>query len=205
MLRQVCFSFVVAVIAAGCWDADPRSVRGALDLASRAVEAGDAHQLFKVVDERARHAMISIVQDRRAAAALVREAYPPAEQAAALRALGDAAEVADAAGLFARRCTAPCMAQIRSQLGAPVEQTPDGDEVVVRTSRGGTLRMHAGSDTWWGLVWNTEALSRERDRAAQQLRQIESNAEVYRRRRALELSADSEPGSPSQGSTPSSG
>jgi hypothetical protein len=213
-LNRFAWPIFVLTVIASCWDADPRSVRGALDLASRAIEARDGRQLFRVIDERSRHALISIVQDRRAAAQLVREAYPRAEREAALRALGDAADATDAAELFARRCGAPCMAQIRQQLGAPVEQREQGQELIVQTAQGGTLRMHRGSDSWWGLVWRTDELSRERDHAAQELRQIRDNAEVYRRRRALEagqsararedLGTDSETGSSAQGSTPPS-
>lgn len=177
---------VLAVLANGCGEPDPRSVDGALEAASHALEARNATRLFRLVDQRARHALASIVKDRRETARLVRESYPEAEKVAALAALGDAAEATDAAGLFAARCDAPCMAALAARIGAPVEQTAEGDELVVRTARGESLRLHHGSDGWWGLVWRTESLADERDRAAQDLRRIRENAEIYRRRRALE-------------------
>ena len=71
------------------------------------------------------------------------------------------------------------------------KQTPQGkigSELEVITARGGRLRMHRGQDGNWGIVWNTDALARERTRAARELVQIEQNADIYRRRRALERS-----------------
>ncbi|MGD8860024.1 MAG: hypothetical protein PVI30_08420 [Myxococcales bacterium] len=180
----------MAVIAAGiapaCFDPDPRDPRGALDLAARAIEAGDGRQLFKVIDERARHAMISIVKDRREAATLIRADYPEPERPAALSALGDAAEARDAADLFVRRCPASCMAALARRLGAPASERRDGRSLQITTAAGEQLELHLGSDTWWGLAWKTDALSAERDRAARELAQIRDNAEIYRRRRALE-------------------
>lgn len=185
MIRLACTSFAFTVVV-GCYDADPRSVEGALDAAARAIEAGDGERLFRVIDERSRHAMYAIVKARRAAAALIEADYPPEERAAALAALGDAATVKDGPALFARRCDRPCMDGFAAQLGAPTKRTQVGDEVVVETTRGGTLHMYAGSDGWFGLVWRTEALAEERTRAARELTQIRDNAATYRRRRELE-------------------
>lgn len=166
---------------------DPRSIEGAMGYAALAVERNDPAMLYRILDERARHALISIVQDRTAAAALVRETYPPEERDAALRNLGDAAEVEDAAGLFARRCDPACRQEIGRQVGAPASTREDGDETVVETARGTSVRIYrAAEGSWWGLVWETQALDRERNIANQALRQVERNAETYRRRQALE-------------------
>jgi hypothetical protein len=146
------------------------------------LEAREPKQLFRVIDERARHAMDSIVADGQRARTAIEADYPPQERSAALASLGHAARCQSAAELFAMRCGARCMDELAAQIGAPVEQQPQGDEVLVKTSRGGRLRMHLGSDTWWGLVWNTEALIRERDRAAEVRRQIQANAARYRAR-----------------------
>src|SRR5690606_42084184 len=57
--------FVVASLA-GCDNApDPRELGGALAYVAWAVENDDPRALYQVVDPRARHAMISIVNDRR--------------------------------------------------------------------------------------------------------------------------------------------
>ncbi len=190
-------TLLIAVLCGACGigdTPDPRSLDGAMAYLALSLERDDSRMLFRVIDERARHAMISIVTDRRKAAELIEETYPEAERAEALRDLGDAATVADAAALFALRCDATCRRELAASVGVPVETTEDGDEVVVRTSRGATVRMYRSAQgAWWGLVWNTDALDRERDRANQALQQIERNAETYRRRRGLEGDAPSSP------------
>lgn len=172
-------------MCAGCPNPDPREVDGALAFAAEAVAERDARTLFKVVDERGRHAMASVVKDRNRAAKIILADYPEAEKASALAALGDAQGCAGPADLFARRCGDACMEELRKVVGAPVSRRTQGKETEVETSRGGRVRLHLGGDTWWGIVWNTQALQRERDRAAAERRQVERNAELYRARRAL--------------------
>jgi hypothetical protein len=161
-------------------------VRGALAAAAQALEAQDAQKLFRVIDQRGRHALASVAAARAEARRLIVTDYPENERANALAALGDAATVDSAAGLFARRCGASCMSSLAAEIGVPVSETPQGDEVEVRTARGSTLHMHAGSDGWYGLVWNTPALIEERAQAARELETIRDNAQLFRKRRALE-------------------
>ncbi|HEX4353355.1 MAG TPA: hypothetical protein VHZ95_10580 [Polyangiales bacterium] len=123
---------------------------------------------------------------RRDARKLIEADYPPAERAPALAALGEAGQVATAEALFRRRCASVCMQRFADAVGAPVSQRMSGDEVEVTTVRGKTLRMHAGNDGGYGLVWKTEALSDERDQAARELVRIRENAAVYRQRKKLE-------------------
>jgi hypothetical protein len=189
-LRRTCTSFILAAIGLagpGCGEPDRHTIRGALAVAARALEDGDGRALFAVIDPRARSALGSVVRHRQEAARLIATHYPEADQPAALAALGRAAEASDAADLFTRRCAAGCRAELAAAVGAPVaeEPLPNGD-VEVRTVRGGRLRMHRGDDGRWGIFWRNEALNEERTRAARELTQIRHNAEVYRRRRALE-------------------
>ena len=139
-------------VCVGCFDADPRSVRGALDGAARAVEANDSRVLYRVIDRRSADALASIVKDRTRAARLVRADYPTAEQAAALRALGDGLDVARPEDLFAKRCAALCLADLGAKLGAPIKQTKRGDELEVQTSRGGSPMAPQGANL---LAWPT--------------------------------------------------
>jgi hypothetical protein len=183
----LCASYIFSVIASGCQGTDDaHTVRGALALAARAVESDDRAALYRVIDRRSRAALVSVVKDRQTAARAIRADYPAGEQAPALRSLGDAAQVEDAAALFARRCDAQCVAELGANLGAPVSESPAGDELQVRTAAGRDVRLFKGRDGLWGLVWRTQELSDERLRAARERLQIEANADVYRRRRALE-------------------
>jgi len=190
-MGAICNTFIVTGIGicfgVGCFEPDPRDVRGALDAAARAIEADDGRALFHLIDQRSRNALHSIAKSRRAAAALIEADYPAPERPQALARLGDAARAQDAAGLFAARCGPACRQDFASRLGAPESRSVDGDELVVTTVTGQQLRLHRGSDGWYGLVWRTAELDRERSRAAQELTQIEANAAVYRRRRSLEL------------------
>jgi len=192
-LHRVCTSFILAAIQLGllaCFEPDPRTVRGALAAAARALEERDSRALFRIIDQRTRSAMASVVGDRLEAAALIRRDYPEPERTQALASLGDAALVGDPAGLFARRCPEACMAELAAAVGAPAEEHPGpkgSQELEVRTTRGGRLRLHRGKDGWWGIVWNTAAYNAERTRAARELIQIAHNAEVYRRRHALDM------------------
>jgi hypothetical protein len=161
-------------------------VRGLLAGLSATIEARDGKKLFRLIDQRARHAMASIVDARKQARVLIEADYPQNERAAAIATLGDAAAAAGAAELFVARCDEPCMRSLGDQLGASASEVRTGDEVEVKTARGTTLHMHAGNDHLFGLVWNTDALSKERDQASRELEQIRQNAEVYRRRRALD-------------------
>ncbi len=182
------FRFMIAFLTAcGIGSTpDPHTLEGALGYAALALERDDGTMLFRVVDARARHALISIVHDRREAADVIRAAYPDDAQQEALASLGDAADAEDAANLFVTRCGETCRAEILGSLGAPRTSERQGDEMHVETARG-TLRLYrASDDDWWGIVWKTDELDAERDRASRDLRMITSNAETYRRRQALE-------------------
>ena len=183
---SLCLAFGTACGIGGT--PDPRELEGAIGYLAVALERDDPAMLFRAVDARARHAMISIVADRARAAELIASDYPEDARDAALAELGDAATVSEASDLFALRCASACRSELSASLGAPTEQRREGDELVVTTARGGTLRFHKpdGADAWFGWVWETEALDAERDRANRDLRQIEENAATYRRRRELD-------------------
>jgi hypothetical protein len=176
--------WVVLLSACGGGVPDPRTVEGAITAIAECVEHEDAAKMFRLIDPRSRHAMASIVVDRRKARALVESSYPPEARPEALASLGDAADVADAAALFAKRCPAACLRGIGEKLGAPTGTRIDHGDTVVTTPRG-ELRFRGGGEDWYGLVWQTEALADERERANRDLAMITENAETYRRRRTL--------------------
>ena len=166
------------------------TVRGALANAAEVLEGRDAVRFFATLDERTRFAMSSTVKARREARAIIEADYPESEAAGALAALGEAAEVSTAAELFARRCDVACLNDFADRVGAPASQVVRGDEVEVTTVRGRTLRMHAGTDGGYGIVWSTDATANERSHSARELRRIKENAEIFRRRAALTGSRD---------------
>jgi hypothetical protein len=133
--------------------------------------------------------MISTVNARRDARAIIEADYPESEKAGALAALGEAAQVSTGAELFARRCDQACLGAFADAVGAPASEVIRGDEVEVTTLRGHTLRMHAGTDGEYGIVWSTEATAAERAQASRELVRIRENAAVFRRRDALNSSA----------------
>ena len=161
--------------------------------AANAIEANDSRKLYHAVDERARHALHSIVADRSAAAERIRDAYPEELHEAALGELGDAAGAEDAEGLFALRCGAECRDELGSRIGG-VERTEErGEELIVHTARGEEVVLYRRDPAqWWGIVWRTQALDRERNRASQDLRRVEANAATYERRERLEGHQDRE-------------
>jgi hypothetical protein len=180
------FFLVCPLLMLGCRTYDATDVRSAMAGAATALESGDGIRLFSYIDERARFALGSTVKSRGDARKLIEADYPVADRPAAVAALGDAAQVATPDELFARRCALDCMHTLAGQVGAPISQTAEGDEVRVTTSRGTTLHMFAGHDGRYGIVWNTKACMAERAQASRDFRQIEENAKIYRKRRELE-------------------
>lgn len=178
--------FTALFLHAGCGSPDPRTVEGAIAFAGEAVEANDARRLFRVIDVRSRHALSSIAADRMRARALILADYPEEARASALSELGDDAQADDAVSLFAARCDEACIAAFRRSLAAPSSTRREGDELVVETGRGSTFRLYRRNDSdWWGFVYETSALARERDQANRDLGVVQTNAETYRARREL--------------------
>lgn len=185
-LGGVRWLFLMLAVCAvlGCTPGDSRTIQGALGRAADAIAAQDAEKLYLVIDQRARFAIASIVKARARAAAIIRRDYPVDQQASALAQLGDALDASDVE-LFRRRCTSACFADLAAKVGAPVEEKVEGEEVVVRTTRGEQLRLYKGDDGRYGIAWNTQALARERQRAAAEEELVRNNAQTFVKRDAL--------------------
>ena len=174
------------VCVLGCYDPDPRSVDGALAYAARAVEHGDRKQLFRILDQQGRHALDATLKQRQEAARVIQQSYPADEASRALAELGDAITATSSEDLFTKRCDSECFAWFSRNVAAPAEQTSHGDLTTVRTIRDTTITLRHGSDGWYGIVWKTDELAAERDRAARDLAQVQENARVYSTRKRLE-------------------
>jgi hypothetical protein len=195
LVRPVTIALLANLLGAtiGCWAPDTREPRGALAVAAEAVESGQPRRLFRVIDQRSRHALAAIQQARAEAVRLIRSDYPTAAQAEALAALGDAALATDVPDLFVRRCPATCQAELGALLGAPVQERvvegEAGPELEIETATGSRVRLYRGKQGHYGIVFRRLELYEERDRAARELDQIRANAELYRKRKALEAPA----------------
>lgn len=167
-------------------EGDPKSVEGALSRAASAVASRDHEALFASLDERSRFALAATFKARQRAAQLIAEDYPAALREQALRDLGDAARAGSEAELFRSRCDDACVQAFAAKLGAPVATHVEGRLATVKTARGTTVQLYRGEQGRYGLVWETEALARERTRSAAELDLIQKNAAQYRAQRALE-------------------
>jgi hypothetical protein len=177
--------FISSAVACGP-GSDPRTIDGALGKVAFAVARRDHESLFRVIDQRARHALSSIVKSRHEAARVIERSYPAEQRAEALAKLGDARTAKDAADLFRVRCPEACLRDLADRVGAVVSIEAKGDEQLVKTTRGTELRMFRGKDGWYGVVWNTQALVRERERAAAETDLVRANAQTFTRRGALD-------------------
>lgn len=176
----------MALLGLSACAGDPKTVPGALSRAASAAGDRDASALFPLIDERARFALGAVHGARRKAAELIRASYPAAAQAGAIAELGDAATAETATALFARRCGNNCLDALAHTIGAPRTVREEGGLTHVETVRGTSLTLYRAGDGQYGLVWETDALVRERARAAAELDLIQKNAAAYREQRSLQ-------------------
>ncbi len=165
---------------------DAREVDGAIASVIAAAEKRDAPKLFNSLDQRARFAMSGLIKARQKAAEVIQVSYPKEAQAQAFASLGDAYRADSATSLFALRCNDACMDALAAKMASPKEVVHEGDLARVVTVRGEQLELFRGNDGRYGLVWNTDSLKRESTRAYAELDLIEKNAELYKKKRALQ-------------------
>ncbi len=163
---------------------DESTVRGAMAALADALERDAVREVFRRLDQRARHAMHAIAEAGRERAAIVRAGFPEPERGRELARIGKT-DAPDGVALFARRCPTDCRDALRARLGAVVERREEHGLVRVRTATGHWLQWRKGSDGRFGLVWHTEELERERARAFQALRDTRRAAAHHRERRML--------------------
>lgn len=176
---------LVSVSLCQACGSDAKTVEGALSNAASAVGARDYEALFQALDERARFSLSSVYQARTLAAQVIRDNYPVEARASALAELGDAVHAKSSVALFRARCDDACLDALAASIGAPREVRIEDRIAIVQTVRGTETRLYRADDGRYGLVWDTDALMRERTRAAAELDLIQKNGEVYRSQRAL--------------------
>jgi hypothetical protein len=166
---------------------EPEGVMGVL---AQGCAGGSAEALFPAVDERSRFALDAIVDARQKAQKLILEHYPADAQKDALAELGGELDAANGAQLFARRCPAACVRQLCDKVGAVKEVVEAGGSAReqttrVRTVRGGEYVLYRTPKLRYGVVFETDALIRERRRAFAALAAIDANTKIYARQKAL--------------------
>lgn len=160
----------------------PEGVLGAL---AQGCASGSAEAAYPAIDERSRFALDAIVDAHNKARQLIAEQYPAEARAAAFAQLDDLGEVKRGAELFARRCPGACFSSLCEKVGAVTSAEQVADTTHVRTVRGGEYVLYRTPQGRYGIVFETEALMRERRRAFAALSAIKANAQVYARQRAL--------------------
>jgi hypothetical protein len=161
---------------------------GALGALARGCASGEGAALFPALDERSRFALDAIADAHTKARALIRAHYPADAQNDALAQLGGDSEAESGAALFARRCQGACLTQLCDKVGAPERVTVEAREpgvTRVRTVRGGEYVLYRTPKGRYGIVFETDALARERRRAFAELSSIQANTKVYAKQRAL--------------------
>lgn len=157
---------------------------GALGQLAQGCAAGEAKEVFSALDERSRFALDAIAQARSKAKGVITSAYPEEARAEALAQLGDASGTQTGRELFALRCDASCVEALCQGVSAAASVALDGGEARVRTVRGAEVTLYR-AQKHYGLVWQTDALMRERRRAFAELSTIEANAKVYAQQKGL--------------------
>jgi hypothetical protein len=182
--RQLGISVLSAILLAACTPSMDEP-EGVLAVLAQGCAGGRGEALFSAIDERSRFALDAIVDARQKARKLIDEHYPAQARREALAALGDDGDAQSGAQLLARRCSAACVAQMCAGVGALESATREGDLTRVRTVRGGEYLLYRTEKLRYGVVFETEALMRERRRAFAELSVITANAKVYAQQKAL--------------------
>ncbi|HTU62146.1 MAG TPA: hypothetical protein VMF89_26995 [Polyangiales bacterium] len=171
----------MALAACGPNMDEPQEVLGVLAQGC----AGAGLGLFSALDQRSRFALDAIVDARHKARELILAHYPAEARGDALARLGRESQVESGAQLFAERCVGACRAQLCDKVGALVSSEGAGDLTRVRTVRGGEYLMARTREGRYGIVYETDALSRERGRAFAELSLIKANTSVYAKQKEL--------------------
>jgi hypothetical protein len=159
--------------------------QGVLGVLAQGCAGSSGEALFSGLDERSRFALDAIVDARHKARRLILAHYPAEAREQALQQLGPEATVENGAQLFARRCVGACRAQLCEKVGAVASVAADAQVTRVRTVRGGEYVLARTKEGRYGVVYETDALARERKRAFAELSLIDANTKVYARQKTL--------------------
>ena len=175
---------VSAILLAAC---TPKmdEPEGVLAVLAQGCAAGSTEALFPALDERSRFALDAIAEARTKARGAILTHYPEDTRRDALAGLGDDSEARTGAQLFARRCDDACRSRLCSKVSAVSDVSHGDSGTSVRTVRGGEYLLHRTAEGRYGVIYETDALVRERRRAFAELSSVEANVKVYQTQKAL--------------------
>jgi hypothetical protein len=175
------------LVAAGC-TRGPKTPEQAFRSLERAIAAGDAVAVYKVLDEPTRWSIQSTLKNQRLMRTIISAKYPEAEAQKALATLR-AAEEPDPAQYFKRiNDDRHVVEAFRKRLGAvsgPIKSKIDGaDAVWVARETGMPFHFAKNKDGSWGWSELRGDWELEKDRAQHAVKTVQDNAKLYQKAEA---------------------
>ncbi len=160
-----------------------RTPEGAYYRVAIAVNRGDPAQFFAYLETPAQHACYTIRDFRKKARLRILAAYPEPDRGVMARryeAEASAPDGADVFSLYAQRLG--WMSRLRKDLSGIAKVETQGERATVETVRGTRYPFRRRPENGiWGLTLFTAALTEEAQRAARDLKLIETAAADYER------------------------
>ncbi len=172
------------LVAAGC-SRGPKTPEQAFQKLERAIAAGDAVGVYRVLDEKTRWSIQSTLRDQRLQRTIIGAKYPEAEAQKALTMLRAAEEV-DPAQYFKRvNDERHVVEAFRKRLGSvsgPIKSKIDGaDAVWVAREDGMPFHFAKNRDGSWGWSELRGDWDLEKDRAQHAVKTVQDNAKLYQK------------------------
>ena len=186
---RIAMMALVLTIAAGC-HRGPKTPEQAFQQLERAIAAGDAVAVYRLVDEQTRWSIQSALKDQRLQRTIITAKYPEAEAQKALATLRPAEE-ADPAQYFKRvNDERHVVEAYRKRLGSvsgPIKSKIDGaDAVWVARQDGMPFHFAKNKDGSWGWSELRGDWELEKDRAQHAVKTVQDNAKLYQKAEAVQ-------------------
>ena len=157
-----------------------RTPEGAYARIALAVGERRPRDAFAYLETEAQWASFTILKERRAALARVRQAYPPEQARPLVDAWRDVAEAPDGPDVFARLAQSRgWVARLERDLSGVASVDVQGERATVVTGRGTRYAFRRRDNGIWGLTLFTAELAAEAERASRDLDVVEQAARDY--------------------------
>ena len=181
---RIAMMALVLTVAAGC-SRGPKTPEQAFRKLERAIAAGDAVDVYGLVDQQTRWSIQSTLKDQRLQRTIITAKYPEAEAQKALATLR-AAEEADPARYFKRvDDERHVVVAYRKRLGSvsgPIKNKIDGpDAAWVARQDGMPFHFAKNRDGSWGWSELRGDWELEKDRAQHAVSTVQENARLFQK------------------------